>query len=359
MKPGYIKPDFFMDRQNRKNRILPAEWESQDAVLLAWPHEETDWEPMLQETRDCFRKIIDTITRFEDVVLLVDDNDQNPSSRFRFPERLQIVKVPVNDTWARDFGPLLVKENRKYIAVDFKFNGWGLKFAADKDNLITQRLFENRIFSQDVVRENRLNFVLEGGSIESDGKGTVLTTSRCLLSPNRNGRYSKNEIEDRLKQFLGANNILWLENGYLAGDDTDSHIDTLARFCDPGTIVYIKTDNPEDEHFEALNKMENQLRKFKTTEGKSYNLIPLPMADPVYHNNQRLPATYANFLIINHAVLVPFYNSPKDIEAKKIFEKIFPNREVIGIDCRPLIKQNGSLHCVTMQLPQGSLKKQV
>jgi agmatine/peptidylarginine deiminase len=310
---------------------------------------------MLQETRDCFRQIIDAITRYEDVVLLVDDNDQDPSSRFRFPERVQTVKVPVNDTWTRDFGPLFVEESGKYIALDFKFNGWGLKFAADKDNLVTQRLFENGLFSQNVVRENRLNFVLEGGSIESDGQGTILTTSQCLLSPNRNGGYTKNEIEYRLKQFLGASNILWIDHGYLAGDDTDSHIDTLARFCNPGTIVYIKPDNPEDEHFETLNKMETQLRKFKTAEGKSYNLIPLPMADPIYDNNQRLPATYANFLIVNNAVLIPFYNSPKDMEAKKIFEKIFPDREIIGIDCRPLIKQNGSLHCVTMQLPQGSL----
>jgi agmatine/peptidylarginine deiminase len=194
--------------------------------------------------------------------------------------------------------------------------------------------------------------VLEGGSIESDGIGTILTTSECLLSPNRNGGYSKAEIETYLQRVFGAKRLLWLHHGYLAGDDTDSHIDTLARFCDEHTIAYVKCDDPSDEHFEALEKMETALKTFRTLEGTPYRLIALPMAQPMYENKQRLPATYANFLIINGAVLLPFYNSPKDAEAKQILERIFPDREIIGIDCSILVKQHGSLHCVTMQYPK-------
>lgn len=338
------------------NRILPAEWAPQDAVLLAWPHNNTDWAPMLDETRNCFRDIIETIARFEKVIVLLDNKDDGfPIDDFSNKECIHPVVCPTNDTWARDFGPLFINEDSQYTGLDFKFNGWGLKFPADRDNLITSRLFGQGIFKHEVQRENKLNFVLEGGSIESDGKGTILTTTECLMSPNRNGAFSRQEVENELKSLLGANRVLWINHGFLSGDDTDSHVDTLARFCDPETIVYVKCNNPEDEHFEALKKMEEQLQHFKTGEGKPYKLIPLPMADPVFDDNHRLPATYANFLIINGAVLVPSYNSPKDIEVKKILESVFPGRQVIGIDCRALIKQHGSLHCVTMQLPKGTL----
>ena len=347
-------------QSNRSQRFFPAEWEPQDAVLLAWPHKNTDWAPFLNDVQRCFCSIIDAITRFQHVILIVDTRDETFTlTPFKIPERIHTVFLPINDTWARDFGPLFVTEGETYIALDFKFNGWGLKFAADKDNLITQHLFKQNIFTPEVIRENQLNFVLEGGSVESDGKGTILTTSECLLSPNRNGAYSKKEIEGIINGCFGADNLLWLDHGYLAGDDTDSHIDTLARFCNSDTIVYVEADNPEDEHFDALNEMEKQLHQFKTINGQPYNLIPLPMADPVYDGNHRLPATYANFLIINQAVLLPFYGSPKDQIAHEILQKIFPDREIIGIDCRPLIQQHGSLHCVTIQLPRGVVNKDI
>ncbi|MGQ1889832.1 agmatine deiminase family protein [Thermophagus sp. OGC60D27] len=342
-------------------RVFPAEWEPQDAILLAWPHKNTDWVNNLDETRRCFRQIIDAITRFQDVILIVDNQDESFSlTAFRTPNRIHPLLIPFNDTWARDFGPLLISESSQYQALDFKFNGWGLKFPANKDNLINRQLFDQDLFAKGITYVNHLNFVLEGGSVESNGKGTILTTSECLLSPNRNGASSKNEIEATLKHTLGAENILWLDHGFLAGDDTDSHIDTLARFCNFDTIAYIKSDNPNDEHFEALSQMEKQLQAFRTTKGDPFNLIPLPMADPVYDDDHnRLPATYANFLIINQAVLLPFYGSQKDQRAKEILQEVFSDREIIGIDCRPLIQQHGSLHCVTMQLPQGVINRKI
>jgi len=207
-----------------------------------------------------------------------------------------------------------------------------------------------------VVRyKDHNNFILEGGSIESDGKGTILTTSECLLSERRNTQFSKTQIEDYLKPTLGAHRILWLNHGYLSGDDTDSHIDTLARFCNENTIAYVKCTDPEDEHFEVLSKMELELKTFTTNEGAPYNLLALPMADPIFFENERLPATYANFLIINGAVLLPYYGSKKDQEAQQILQSAFPDREVIGINCTSLTKQHGSLHCVTMQYPEGVL----
>ncbi|WP_462319353.1 agmatine deiminase family protein, partial [Marinilabilia sp.] len=239
-----------MQSENMKNRILPAEWASQDAILLAWPHQNTDWASMLQEAMVCFKNIIENIAKFEDVIVLLnEENKEFSKDAFSNQSRIHPVVCPTNDTWARDFGPLFIKEGSQYIGLDFKFNGWGLKFPADRDNLITSRLFEQGIFKHEVQRENKLNFVLEGGSIESDGKGTLLTTTECLMTPNRNGASSIDEVEKELKRSFGAQRILWIDHGYLAGDDTDSHVDTLARFCDSETIAYVKCSDPEDEHF--------------------------------------------------------------------------------------------------------------
>ena len=259
--------------------------------------------------------------------------------------------MPTNDTWARDHGGITVLEDGKPVVYDFTFNGWGLKFAANYDNLITRKLYTAGIFG-DSGHKNCFDFVLEGGSIESDGEGSVLTTAECLLSDNRNN-LSEEDIEAKLIEYFGLKQVLWLNHGYLAGDDTDSHVDTLARLCDRSTIAYLKCDDIEDEHFDELKKMKKELRKFKTPEGRYYRLIPLPMADEVYFNNERLPATYANFLIINGAVLMPTYNSPKDELAMQQLQKAFPDREIVGINCMALIKQHGSLHCVTMQYAKG------
>ena len=339
---------------NNENRVLPAEWYPQSAVQLTFPHPDTDWAIYLQEAMDCFLAIASAIAQHQRLLVVCHDAAAlRPLLSNCPPENLVLVELPSNDTWARDHAAITVLERGKPILLDFKFNGWGLKFAADKDNLLHRKLYEKSIFAADVAYENHLNFVLEGGSIESDGKGTILTTAECLLSPNRNGGYTKAEIEIYLQRVFGAKRLLWLHHGYLVGDDTDSHIDTLARFCDERTIAYVKCELETDEHFETLQRMEAELESFRTLEGEPYRLLALPMADAILSEGERLPATYANFLILNELVLMPFYNSSKDAQAQRVLQSAFPDRRVIGIDCTVLVKQHGSLHCVTMQYPKG------
>lgn len=336
---------------------LPAEWEEQDGVLLAWPHADSDWRPWLPLVELVFAQIVKEITRFETALVVAADEERTAailSAVGARMERVRIEEIPANDTWARDFGPLTVERDGAPVLLDFGFNGWGLKFAADRDNLITGRLHRAGAFG-DTPRET-VGLILEGGSIESDGKGTILTTAECLLNPNRNPHLSREEIAAALRERFGADRVLWLENGWLAGDDTDSHIDTLARLAPDDTIVYVRCDDATDEHYPALFLMEKELKALRTREGNPYRLIPLPWPRPCRdEEGERLPATYANYLVINGAVLVPTYDDPGDEAALAAMGQAFPGREIIGIDCRPLILQHGSLHCVTMQIPKGVL----
>lgn len=332
---------------------LPAEWAPQSAVQLTFPHQDTDWAPVLDAVLPCFVSIAAAIARFEPVLIVCRDKAAT-SALFdaATAQKIIFVETPSNDTWARDHGGItMLNEQNKPLILDFVFNGWGLKFPADKDNLITGQLHQKGIL-HGAYRHGGI--VLEGGGIESDGKGSLLTTAACMFSPNRNPHLNEQEVEDYLKKVFAVERVLWLRHGYLAGDDTDSHIDTLARFCDENTIAYVRCDRPEDEHYAALSAMERELQQFTTKEGRPYQLIPLPWPDACYdEDGHRLPATYANFLIINGAVLVPVYGVKQDGEALNIIKEIFPDREVIGIDCRVLIEQHGSLHCVTMQYPEG------
>ena len=343
---------------NTNNIFLPSEWHPQNGVMLTWPHADTDWKDYLPEAEKCFTEIARAIAARETLIVVTPEPDHVKTI---LADKLDISKVrfveaPTNDTWARDHGAITLIENGKPVICDFMFNGWGLKFASDKDNLITRAMRDAEVFSSSCIYRNRLNFILEGGSIESDGKGTLLTTSECLLSPNRNGEWNRDQIEQYLIENFGLRKVVWIDHGYLAGDDTDSHIDTLARLCPDDTILYVKCDDTSDEHYEALRQMERDLRSATTADGKPFTLVPLPMADPVFFDGERIPATYANFLIINGAVLVPSYDSPvKDEEARRAIDKVFPDREVILIDCSVLIRQHGSLHCVTMQFPEGVL----
>ena len=333
--------------------FLPAEWYPQSGVQLTWPHAETDWAYMLEEVQKCFIDIAREIAERE-LLLIVTPEPEEVKKQIAAivnMENVRFLECGTNDTWARDHGAITMMDADGPSLLDFTFNGWGLKFASHLDNQITRHAVENGILKGRYV--NRLGFVLEGGSIESDGMGTLLTTSECLLSPNRNGQKNKVEIEEYLKSVFQVRQILWLDDGYLAGDDTDSHVDTLARFCSEDTIAYVQCTDESDEHFEELRAMEQELQAFRQTDGKPYRLIPLPMADCVEWEGERLPATYANFLIINGAVLLPYYDSPKDEQAKAALQQAFPDREIIGINCLPLIKQHGSLHCVTMQYPEG------
>ena len=338
--------------------LFPAEWYPQSGIQLTWPHEETDWAYMLDEVTTCYIELAREIARRERL-LIVTPHPKQVKQLLQGVVDLEAVtfaQCPTNDTWARDHGGITLLCDGTPAIYDFKFNGWGLKFAANYDNLITSALCRQGRFN--ARYENRLNFVVEGGALESDGAGTLLTTSECLLSPNRNGEWSQARIEEYLKETFGLQRVLWLDHGYLAGDDTDSHIDTLARFAPGNTIVYVQCTDPTDEHYEALRRMEEQLRTFTTLEGAPYRLLPLPMADAVYdENGERLPATYANFLIMNDAVLYPTYCQPSnDLAAAQVLEQAFPDREIVGIDCSPLIRQHGSLHCVTMQYPQNVLR---
>lgn len=334
--------------------ILPAEWYPQSAIQLTWPHKDTDWAPILDEVIPCFVSIAKEVIKREKLLIVcVDEQAVREQLGEVDYSRVLFREMETNDTWARDHGGISVFDEGVPCVYDFVFNGWGMKFAANYDNLITRNLFAQSTFSGSVLPVNMQPFVLEGGSIESDGKGTLLTTVECLASVNRNEYLQKEELENYLKEVFGFERILWLENGYLAGDDTDSHVDTLARFCSEDTIAYVQCTEPEDEHFDELQAMEQELQAFTQANGAPYRLIALPMADKVEWEGERLPATYANFLIMNGAVLLPFYQSPKDAVAKAALQEAFPDREIVGIDCLPLIKQHGSLHCVTMQYPEG------
>ena len=337
---------------------LPAEWHRQSAMQLTWPHSATDWQADLPAVTACFRQIAHEIASRQPLLIVCHDVDE-VREQLNYEANLMpfsLHQFPSNDTWARDHGGITVLEDGKPVVLDFQFNGWGLKFPANLDNQLTQQLYESGAFSAQVGYRSMKHLVLEGGSLESDGEGTLLTTEACLLAPNRNDTLTKAEIEAVLLESFGLQRVLWLRHGYLAGDDTDSHIDTLARFCDTRTIAYVRCEDTADEHYEALRQMEKELRALRTLEGEPYRLIPLPMAEAVYDEaGHRLPATYANFLIINEAVLLPFYGTAQDAVAQAQLQKIFPNSEVVGVDCQALIRQHGSLHCVTMQYPEGTV----
>ncbi|MCD6580239.1 MAG: agmatine deiminase family protein [Desulfuromusa sp.] len=345
-----------MGHHSINTRRLPAEWEPQDAILLAWPHKHTDWQPILNQVIEVYSELIRQISRFESIIIIAPELNIVRETLERTDldfTRISLHQIETNDTWTRDFGPFTVYDNNQPQLLDFNFNGWGQKFPADKDNQATRHLHDTGIFKK--IQRQSSDLILEGGSIESDGSGTLLTTSACLLNTNRNPHLDRVNLESKLSKQLGFDHFLWLDHGWLTGDDTDSHIDTLARLCPNDTIVYIHCDNQDDEHYPALKKMESQLKQFKTKKGQPFRLLSLPWPQACYGGKDRLPASYANFLIINQAVLVPTYNDPADILAMEVIKEAFPDRQVIGIDCLPLIKQHGSLHCITMQLPQGVL----
>jgi len=327
---------------------LPAEFEAQSFVQLIFPHADSDWEPYLQEASENFVAIAMAIAKFEKCLIICDDVVR-VQAYFISTKNIYFIQEKSDDTWARDCSAITVLEDNRPTVIDFTFTGWGNKFDASLDNALTSKIAH--YYEADYKKQR---FILEGGAIESNGEGLLLTTTQCLLNPNRNTKLTqKFEIENILEENLGIQKVLWLEHGYLAGDDTDSHVDTLARFIDRETIAYLQCLDEGDEHFEALTKMEKELQSFRDLEDRRFNLIALPMTDPIYYDGERLPATYANFLIINGAVLVPTYNDHHDEEALRIIKRAFSERKVIGVDCSVLIRQHGSLHCITMQFPQA------
>ena len=336
---------------NSNDYILPAEWFPQSAIQLTWPHANTDWSPYLDDITATFIELAQTIARYENVIIVSPHAEVVRNSLSSLGRKIRICQCPTNDTWARDHGAItLVSKSGTRLLLDFKFNGWGEKFPARLDNAISRKLFAAGILDGEM--EDHEDFVLEGGSIESDGRGTVFTTSQCLLAPHRNQPLTREDIELKLKEYLRAERIVWLDHGNLTGDDTDGHIDTIVRIAPDNTLLYVACDDSGDEQYDDFRALENQLRDLRTIDREPYRLLRLPMPDAIFDDGDRLPATYANFVITNGAVICPTYNQPaKDAQAMKIIGEAFPGREVIGIDACTVIRQHGSLHCLTMQYP--------
>lgn len=342
------------------DRRLPAEWEPQSGVLLTWPRPDGAWASMLGPVERVFAQIAREISRRERLLVVVADAAHRAHVRGLVAtaggdmERLDLHIAASDDTWARDHGPITIVTPAGPLLLNFTFNGWGGKYPASRDNGINRELAMHGRFGKTPMESYDL--VLEGGSIDTDGAGTLLTTRHCLLHPGRNPHLSAADIEMRLRHAFGLESVLWLEHGALAGDDTDSHIDTLARFAAPGTILYQACSDNDDENYLELNYMEAELHVLHHGNNKPYRLVPLPSPHPIHdEQGRRLPASYANFLIINGAVLIPSYDDPADEVARQLIAECFPGRDTVTIDCVPLIHQFGSLHCVTMQLPEGVL----
>ncbi|MDE6716951.1 MAG: agmatine deiminase family protein [Muribaculaceae bacterium] len=333
-----------------------AEWEECAGVLLSLPAPHTDWNYILGEAQSQYRRLAGAIAGagIHCIVLTPAREYGERVLEGCAMENITLVEAEYNDTWTRDYGPISVVRGERRRGLDFGFNGWGLKFASDRDNLVNLHLHDKFIFQPGAYRNER-DFILEGGSIESDGEGTILTTSECLCSPNRNGGKSKEELNGILGERLGAEHVLWLDYGALAGDDTDSHIDTLCRMAPGNTILFTGCRNVDEDHFESLLKMRAQLTMFRNQEGEPYNLVELPLPDAIYdENGERLPATYANYLVTPTHIFMPTYGQEaNDRLACQMVRVAFPEHEVVPVECLTLIKQHGSLHCATMQIPEG------
>ena len=335
---------------------LPAEWEPQAAVLIAWPHADTDWAERLAEVETTYVALAAAVTRFQRLIIVVADSALRAHAEAQLSKaavdlaKIHFVELPYDDTWLRDSGPITLKAgDNQFQLTDFRFTGWGGKFGAEQDDALIAGLVEAGVFGQ--AAHQRIDWALEGGGIESDGEGTVLTTWRCLVQ--RHPEQSREEMSSTLRDSLHASRVLWLDYGYLEGDDTDAHIDTLARFAPGERIVFQSCDDPSDPHHDELQRMGNELSALRTADDQPYQLYPLPWAKPILDQGRRLAASYANYLIVNGAVLVPAYGDKADNEAARIIGTAHPGREVVQVPCRPLIWQNGSLHCITMQLPAG------
>ena len=334
---------------------FPAEWEPQSAVLIAWPHAGTDWAQRLGEVEETYVALVAAITRFQPAWICVADDDLQTYAEARLRsarvdmDRVRLIAFDYDDTWLRDSGPIVLREGDGFRVLDFHFTAWGGKFEAGRDDRLVESLAAQGVFG--AAPRQRIDFALEGGGIETDGAGTLLTTWRCLHE--RHPQASRDQLDSKLRGWLAQDRVLWLDHGCLEGDDTDAHIDTLARFAADDAIVFQACDDPADPHYAELQAMAAELAALRTRDGRPYRLFPLPWAAPILDEGRRLAASYANFLIVNGAVLMPAYGDRADDRAAAVLADAFPGREIVQVPCRPLIWQNGSLHCITMQIPQG------
>lgn len=337
-----------------KIRLL-AEWEQQDAILLAWPHVHSDWQHQLAAIEKNYIEICQQIFPVAKIVIFCYDqaHQQHIAGLFSDLTPIIFIECKTNDTWVRDYGPLFCQQGEQLIAHNFAFNAWGGKYAHDLDNAACQVLQKKMLL--DYLHHD---FILEGGSIETDGAGTLLTTAQCLLDINRNANLNQQKIENYLTQQLGLHHFLWLTEGTLVGDDTDAHIDNLARFIDKHRICYVQCNDEKDPHYVSLQCMQRQLAGFTDQQGMPYELLPLPLPAPIYNQkNERLPASYLNFLIVNQLILFPIYQVNTDNQAIELMQQYCPQYTVIPVDCLPLVQQYGSLHCGTIGLARGSIQQ--
>ncbi len=334
---------------------FPPEWAQQSAVLLAWPHAQSEFNPWRTDVEATYEEIAIAVSQRQRLIIACNDDtlrDQVASRLKPYLGSISFAKLPYDLEWVRDTAPLTVEIGQKAKLLDFRFNNWGDKYEFDNDVAFARNLYKSGAIGKTSMET--VDFVLEGGSLETDGEGTLLTTARCLLNPNRNPELNQSQIEEQLKSSFGLQRVLWLHHGFAEGDDTDAHVDTLARFCSPDTIAYTASNDSEDPIHGELKAMEDELKAFRTAAGKPYTLVPLPVPKPIYsEEGERLPATYANFLIINKAVLIPVYDDDEDATAFIRLSKCFPDRDLIGIAATPLIRQYGSIHCMTMQFPKS------
>ena len=336
---------------------FPAEWEPQSAILIAWPHAGTDWAERLGEVEDTYVALVAAITHFQPVVICVADDDLQIYAEARLRsarvdmDKVRFVPAEYDDTWLRDSGPISLRDGDKFKLLDFRFTGWGGKYEASRDDRLVGELSGLTGFQNYFVQS--IDFALEGGAIETDGQGSLLTTWHCLHE--RHPQASRETLTAQLANWLKQDRVLWLDHGYLEGDDTDAHIDTLARFAGTDAIVFQACDDPADSHYAELQAMANDIAALRTTAGQPYRLFPLPWAQPILDEGRRLAASYANFLIVNGAVLMPAYGDSADSKAAEVLAAAFPEHQIVQVPCRALIWQNGSLHCITMQLPAGLL----
>jgi len=317
---------------------LPAEWEEQDYIMLVFPTPNSDWKHSIYDIQKSYLALIKTIIKYQKCIVACDEISKL-SNILPKSKNIKLLQIETDDTWIRDFGGISIFQDDKLKILNFRFNAWGEKFPHTKDNLFNAKLKKIGFYKAPM---KDINFVLEGGSIDTNGKGVLLSTQNCIFNQNRNPKFSKNQILDILKKSLGVEQIIVLQNGSLIGDDTDSHIDTLARFIDEESIAYVKCYDKSDKHFESLSKMEKELKKTK------FHLVPLPLPSPKYFLGKRLPATYINFIFINGALIVPTYKDKFDKIALDILSNFFPDRDVIGVDASIFIREHGSLHCATM-----------
>jgi agmatine deiminase len=334
---------------------MPAEWARHRATWLSWPHNRETWPSSLENVREVWIQMVSALAPHEHIYLLVNDEAAEQAVAARLKEagaamaNVTLLKIPTVDVWMRDYGPIFItreSSDQPLACNDWIFNGWGGKYTAyEQDDQVAPAIaamLDVPVFEHDII--------LEGGSIEVNGAGTCLTTEQCLLNRNRNPHLSRGQIEESLKQGLGVSQVVWLGEG-IVGDDTDGHIDDIARFVDPATIVCVLETNSQDDNYRALQENYERIKAATDQGGRKFSVATLPCPSPVCFEGARLPASYANFYIANNIVLVPVFNDPNDAAALGILRDLFPRRKVIGVRCNEVVAGLGAIHCVTQQQP--------